>query len=84
MAKTSMEIVMSDDLKQRLIALAEKTGKTIQEFAQEALYTYVEDMEDGALSDVALTEEGLDFLLPEGETFVGLDHSVFEASRKTA
>lgn len=84
MAKTSMEIVMSDDLKRRLSAAAEKTGKTVQEFAQEALYTYVEDIEDGVVSDVALSEEGLTYILPEGERVAGLEHSVYEASRKTA
>ena len=84
MSKTSMEITMSEDLKQRLHAMAEKTGKTVQEFAQEALYTYVEDFEDGALADVALTEEGLAFLTAEGEKAVVLDNSVLEARRKTA
>ncbi len=84
MAKTSMEIVMSEDLKRRLFTMAEQSGKTVQEFAQEALYTYVEDMEDGALSEVALTEEGLEFLLPEGRASVGVDRRVLETSRKTA
>ena len=84
MAKTSMEIVMSEDLKQRLAAAAESQGKTVQAFAQEALYTYVEDIEDGAISDVALAEEGLLHLHPEGDQAVGLDRSVFEVSRKTA
>ena len=84
MAKTSMEVTMSDDLKRRLHQCAERTGKTVQEFAQEALYTYVEDIEDGALSDVALTEQGLEFLHSEGGTPIAVDRSVFEDSRKTA
>jgi predicted DNA-binding protein len=84
MAKTSMEIVMSSELKDRLHAVALKQGKTVQEFAQEALYTYVEDIEDGVMSDVALTEEGLKYYLTESEMPVALDHSVFEVSRKTA
>lgn len=84
MAKTSMEIVMSEDLKQRLHAAAARHGKTVQAFAQEALYTYVEDIEDGVMSDVALTEAGLTFLLPEREGDVGLDSPVLEDRRKTA
>ena len=84
MAKTSMEIVMSEDLKQRLHQVAGKSGKSVQEFAQEALYTYVEDIEDGAICDMALTEEGLEHLLPERGPSVGLDRSVLEVSRKTA
>ena len=84
MAKTSMEIVMSDDLKRRLHEAAAKQGKTVQEFAQEALYTYVEDIEDGVMSDVVLSEEGITYLQPEGAQPVGVDRSVFEAGRKTA
>jgi predicted DNA-binding protein len=84
MSQTSMEIIMSEDLKERLLLAAGKHGKTVQEFAQEALYTYVEDIEDGVLSDVALADEGLTYLLPEREVSGGLDHSVFEAGRKTA
>ena len=84
MAKTSMKIVMSEDLKRRVHEVAEKSGKSVQEFAQEALYTYVEDIEDGAICDVALAEEGLDYLLPEGGPSVGVDRPVFAASRKTA
>ena len=84
MAKTSMEIVMSEDLKQRLHTLAANRGKSVQEFAQEALYTYVEDIEDGALSDIALTQEGLEYLDSEGEQVFGLDRSVLKAGRKTA
>ncbi len=84
MAKTSMEIVMSEDLKRRLHSAATQQGKTVQAFAQEALYTYVEDIEHGVMSDVALTDEGLIYLLPEREGAVGLDRSVLEAGRKTA
>ena len=84
MAKTSMEIVMSEDLKRRLQEVAGKQGKTVQEFAQEALYTYVEDTEDGVMSDVALSKEGLTYFTPEGAQAVAVDRSVFKASRKTA
>ena len=84
MSKTSMEIVMSEELKERLHAAAKLKGKGVQEFAQEALYTYVEDVEDGAMSYVALREDGLEHFMEEGVTPVALDDSVHEASRKTA
>ncbi len=84
MAQTSMDLVMSDDLKERLHAAAEKQGKGVQEFAQEALYTYVEDAEDGVLSYVALKEEGIEHVMEGGVTPVALDSAVYEASRKTA
>ena len=84
MAKTSMEIVVSEDLERRLHTCAESRHKTVQEFVQEALYTYVEDIEDGVMSDVALTEEGLTYYLPEGDAPRAVDHRVFETGRKTA
>ena len=83
MSKTSMTITLSDDLKSRLVSAAGQQNKTVQEFVQEALYTYVEEIEDGVLSDVALSEEGLTYLLPEREASVGLEHSVFEAGQET-
>ena len=84
MAQTSMEIVLSEDLQRRIEAAAEKQSKTAREFIQEALYTYVEDLEDGVMSDVALSEEGLIYLLPEGEAQIAVDYPVLEAGRKTA
>ena len=84
MAKTSMEIVMSEDLKQRLHKAVKGKGKTVQEFAQEALYTYVEDIEDGVMSDIALADGGVVYPPQEGDASVALDRSVFEAGRKTA
>ena len=84
MAKTSMEIVLSEDLKERLHAAAKSQGKTVQEFVQEALYTYVEDIEDGVASDVALTEEGLMYAGDGEETEIALDDTLLKAGRKTA
>ena len=84
MAKTSMEITMSEDLKQRLHAVAEQQGKSVQEAAQEALYIYVEDAEDGAMADVALTEEGLTFFSSDREEQRELDRKLFETSRAAA
>ena len=84
MSKTSMEITMSEDLKARLQNLAASQGKTVQEFAQEALSPMSKTLSDGVLSDVALTQEGLMYVHPEGDKAVALEHSVLEASRKTA
>ena len=84
MAWTTMEIVLSEDLKQRLEAAALKQDKEIGEFVQEALFTYVEDIEDGVMSYVALKEDGLEHYLTEGVTPVGLDDSIYQAGRKTA
>ncbi len=49
--------------------------KGIEEFAQEARYTYVEDIEDGVMSEVALSEDGLERSLPEGGASIGVDRS---------
>jgi predicted transcriptional regulator len=84
MGQTSMEIIVSDDLKARLIAAAQSRGESFEEFIEDALYTYVEDVEDGVMSDVALTEEGLTYFSAERARQHALDHPVFEASRKRA
>lgn len=84
MGQTSMEIIVSDDLKTRLTAAAQSRGETLQEVLQDALYTYVEDVEDGVMSDVALAEEGLTYFSAERARQHALDHPVFATSRKTA
>ncbi|HEX4652150.1 MAG TPA: hypothetical protein VH250_11675 [Granulicella sp.] len=84
MAQTSMEIVLSEDLKQRLHVAAKSQGKSVQEFVQEALYTYVEDIEDGAMSEVALTEKGLMYAGNGEETEIALDDTLLKIGRKTA
>ena len=83
-AWTTMEMTMSEELKQRLSDVAQKQNREIGEFIQEALFTYVEDIEDGVMAYVALKEDGLDHYLTEGATPVGLDDSIYQASRKTA
>jgi len=84
MAKTSMEIVMSEDLKLRLEECAAIQAKPLQVFIQDALYTYVEDVEDGVQSNVALSENGLDFYSGRRGDSVDLADRVLEISRKTA
>ena len=84
MSWTTMEIVVSEELKERLHAAARTQDKEIGEFIQEALFTYVEDIEDGVMSYVALKEDGLEHYLTEGVTPVALDDSIYQAGRKTA
>ena len=84
MAKTTMEITLSDELKQRLEAVAVQQGKSVNVVAQEALYIHVEDVEDGAMSDVALKEEGLTYFSAEREKQRGLDRALLETSRAAA
>ena len=84
MGKTSMEITMSEDLKARLHAIAPKAGKTVQEFAQEALYTFVEDYEDGVLIEESRKEGGPVFTQEEMERELGLDDRLQGLSKKTA
>ncbi len=84
MAKTSMEITMSEDLKQRLIAVAPRAGKTVQEFAQEALYTFVEDYEDGLEAQEVLARNEPTISLEELEAKIALDDQVYQERRKSA
>ena len=84
MAWTTMEITLSEELKSRLEEAARSQQKELGEFVQEALFTYVEDIEDGVMAYVALKEDGLQHYLTEGVTPVALDDSIYQASRKTA
>ena len=84
MSQTSIEITMSEDLKERLFAIAPRAGKTVQEFAQEALYTFVEDYEDGLAANEAMAEGGPTYTLEEVERELGLDHRDSRSSKKTA
>ena len=83
MEKTYMEIVIDDCLRERFIAAAQSIKESLQEFLEVALYIYVEDTEDGVMSDVALGEEGLTYFSAERARQHALDHPIFEASRKT-
>ena len=84
MAWIKLEITMSEDLRKRMEAAARRQNKALNEFAQEALFTYVEDVEDGVAGNIALTEEGLIQLATEGGVPIGVDDSVYESRRKTA
>ena len=84
MAKITMEIVLNEDLKCRLEACAALQEKTLQLFIQDALYTYVEDIEDGVMSNVALSEEGLQFYSGRRGDDIDLAGQILEVSRKTA
>ena len=84
MGKTSMEIIMSDDLKARLIAIAPRVGKTVQEFAQEALYTFVEDYEDGLEAQEVLARNEPTISQGELEAEFALEDRVREERGKAA
>ncbi len=84
MAWTTMEIVMSEDLKRRLHEVAPRAGKTVQEFAQEALYTFVEDYEDGIAAEESMKSGEPTITLAELRNEHALDSRDFEVSRKTA
>ena len=84
MGQTTMEIIMSDDLKARLFAVAPRAGKTVQEFAQDALYTFVEDYEDGLESQEVLARNEPTISQEELEAKFALEDQLLEDRRKTA
>ena len=84
MAWTKLEVTLSEGLLARLEAAAGSQNKTLNLFTQEALFTYVEDVEDGVAGNIALTNDGLIHLATEGGLPIGVDDSVYEDSRKTA
>ena len=83
-AKTSMEITMSEDLKVRLIAVAPRAGKTVQEFAQEALYTFVDNYEDGLEAQEVLARNEPTISQEELEAEFALEDQNHQERRKTA
>ena len=84
MSKVTIQIEVDEELKPRLIAAAQQRRETLDEFVEDALYIYVEDVEDGVMSDVALNEEGLTYFSAERAHQHALDHPLLEAGRKTA
>ncbi len=53
MSTTVLSLRIPTELKERLDALAERTGRTVTFYALEAIEDYVEDMEDAYLGDEA-------------------------------
>ena len=84
MAQTKLELVVSEELKQRLQAVATRLGKTTQQFAEEALNTFIEDYEDGLAAQESIAANESTISLQQMRKELGLDDRDFRYSKKTA
>ncbi len=79
-----MEIQFRADREAHLRKLCEEMGRSVDDFAGEAILTFMEDYEDGMAAKAALAEGGPTFTQEEMERELGLDHRVYERHPKTA
>lgn len=69
-----LAIRLSDDMKNRLQHLADKTGRTKTFYAREAILRYIEDLEDEYLASARLETPTKRWTLEELEKNLDLDH----------
>jgi predicted DNA-binding protein len=79
-----MEINFRADREAHLRTLCEEMGRSVDDFVNEAILTFMEDYEDGRDAQAALAEGGPTYTLEEVERHLGLDSSDHADSRKTA
>jgi predicted DNA-binding protein len=79
-----MEINFRADQEAHLKKLCEEMGRTVDDFAREAILTFMEDYEDRRDAEAALAEGGPRFTQEEMEREFGLDNRVLEHRQKTA
>lgn len=79
-----MEIQFRADREAHLRTLCEEMGRTVDDFVNEAILTFMEDYEDGRDAEVALAESGKTYTQEEMERELGLDRRVPEQLQKTA
>jgi hypothetical protein len=78
-----MEIEFRADREAHLRKLCEEMGRTVDDFANEALLTFMEDYEDGRDAAAALSEGGRTYTQQEMEREFELEDRVSERRSKT-
>ena len=79
-----MEINFRADREAHLRKLCEEMGRTVDDFAGEALLAFMEDYEDRRDAEHAIAEGGPTMTQQEMECEFGLDNRVLEHRQKTA
>jgi predicted DNA-binding protein len=79
-----MEIKLRTDQEAHLKNLYTEMGRSVDDFAGEAILTFMEDYEDRRDAEAALAEGGPRFTQAEMEREFGLDNRVSERRQKTA
>ena len=75
-----MEIAFRADREELLRKLCSEMGRTVDDFAGEAILTFMEDYEDGRDAELAIAEGGPTFTQEEMEREFGLANRVLERS----
>jgi hypothetical protein len=79
-----MEINFRPDREAHLRKLCEEMGRSVDDFAGEAILTFMEDYEDGRDGSAALAAGGPTITQEEMEREFGLGNRVPERHKKTA
>ncbi len=79
-----MEINFRADREAHLKKLCEEMGRSIDDFAGEAILTFMEDYEDRRDAEAAVVEGGRSYTQEEMEREFGLENRVPERFQKTA
>jgi hypothetical protein len=82
--RAAMEIKLRTDQEAHLKKLCAEMGRSVDDFAGEAILTFMEDYEDRRDAEAALAEGGPRFKQVEMEREFGLDNRVSEHRQKTA
>jgi len=84
MREDFMEINFRADREAHLKKLCEEMGRSVDDFAGEAILTFMEDYEDRRDAEAALAAGGPTFTQEEMEREFGLDRRVPQRHQKTA
>jgi predicted DNA-binding protein len=79
-----MEFQFRPDREAHLRKLCEEMGRSVDDFVNEAVLTFMEDYEDGRDAQIALEEGGQTWTREEMEREFALDNRVPERHQKTA
>ena len=79
-----MEINFRPDREAHLKMLCEEMGRSVDDFVNEAILTFMEDYEDGRDAEAAAAEGGRTFTQEEMEQEFGLEDRVPQRLQKTA
>ncbi len=79
-----MQIEFRADREAHLRKLCAEMGKSVDDFVNEAILTFMEDYEDGRDAAAALAEGGRTYTQEEMELEFGLADRVLERHQKTA
>jgi predicted DNA-binding protein len=79
-----MQIEFRSDREEHLRKLCAEMGRSVDDFVNEAILTFMEDYEDGRDAQTALAEGGRTWTQEELEQEFALDRAVPELHQKTA